>query len=164
VSLSDNKILKFVNQLKSSIADEKIPPRIEKAIRMYKKETNLLYIDKNNDSFKAVIKSQSHPDKLEYAVKLSSKGRFFCGTQNLRPCGGLRGKICKHIILALVAVIKSDQGTSDEMIKWVERTNLYVPHFNKDEATAIFLKYSNALTGMIEWRPVEVLPEDFFAF
>jgi hypothetical protein len=128
VSLSDNKILKFVNQLKSSIADEKIPPRIEKAIRMYKKETNLLYIDKNNDSFK------------------------------------LRGKICKHIILALVAVIKSDQGTSDEMIKWVERTKLYVPHFNKDEATAIFLKYSNALTGVIEWRPVEVLPEDFFAF
>ncbi|MFX0077431.1 MAG: hypothetical protein ACFE96_18465 [Candidatus Hermodarchaeota archaeon] len=164
MSLDDNIILKFLNKLKSSIEDEKIPPRIEKAISMYKKEINLLYIDKTDDSFKAVVKSQSHPDQLEYAVKLSSKGRFFCGTQNLRPCGGLRGKICKHIILALIAVIKSNQGSVDEMINWVERTKLYRPFFNKDEATSIFLKYSNALEGVIEWRPVEVLPEDFFAF
>lgn len=164
MSLSDDRILKFVNQLNSSITDEKIPPRIDKAIKMYKKEVNLLYIDKNDEFLKAVVKSQSHPDKLEYAVKISSKGRFFCGTQNLRPCGGLRGKICKHIILALIAVIKSEQGTIDDMIKWVEKTKAYTPFFDKHEATGIFLRYQNALEGVIEWRPVEILPEDFFAF
>jgi hypothetical protein len=164
MSITDNSILKFVKQLNSSIKDDTIPPRIDKAINMYKKEINLLYIDKNAESFKAVIKSQTHPESLEYAVKLSSKGNFFCGTQNLHPCGGLRGKICKHIILALIAVIKTNQGTIDEMIKWVDKTKLNKPYFDKNEATRIFLKYQNALEGVIEWRPVEILPEDFFAF
>lgn len=163
MSLSDN-ILRFVNSLKSSIKDEKIPPRIEKAIRMYKKEINLLYIDKNDVFLEGVIKSQSHPDKLEYAIKIYSDGRFFCGTQNLYPCGGLRGKICKHIILGLFAVIKSDQGSIEEMIKWVNNTNKYKPFLDKNEATKIFLKYQNALEGLVEWRPVEILPEDFIAF
>jgi len=164
MSLTDNSILKFVREINSSIQDEKIPPRIDKAIKMYKKEVNLLYIDKNDEFFKAVIKSQTHPEKLEYAVKLSSNGTFFCGTQNLFPCGGLRGKICKHIILALIAVIKSNQGTIDEMIKWVNKTKVNKPYFDKNEATGIFLKYQHALEGVIEWRPVELLPEDFIAF
>jgi len=164
VRLADNQIYTFVNKLYSSITDEKIPPRIDKAIKMYKKEVNLLYIDKTDDFLKAVIKSQTNPDKLEYAVKLSSTGRFFCGTQNLRPCGGLRGKICKHIILALIAAIKSNQGSIDELIRWVEKTKTYTPYLDKPEATAIFMKYQHAKEGIIDWRPVEILPEDFFAF
>jgi hypothetical protein len=163
LSVSDN-ILKFVRKINSSISDEKIPPRIEKAIKMYKKEVNLLYIDKNNESLKAVIKSQTNPNNLEYAVKISSQGRFFCGTQNLRPCGGLRGKICKHIILALIAAIKSNQGSIDELIEWVEKSKTYEPFLDKPEATGIFMKYQHAIEGVIEWRPVEILPEDFFAF
>jgi hypothetical protein len=50
------------------------------------------------------------------------------------------------------------------MIKWVDKTKLNKPYFDKNEATGIFLKYQNALEGVIEWRPVEILPEDFFAF
>ena len=131
----DNQILTFVNKLKSSIKDDKIPPRIEKAIKMYRKEVNLLYIDKSDEFLKAVVKSQTHPEKLEYAVKLSDKGRFFCGTQNLFPCGGLRGKICKHIILALIAAIKSNQGNIDELIKWVDKSKTYKPFLDKAQAT-----------------------------
>jgi hypothetical protein len=164
MSITDDKILKFVTKLKNSIRDESIPPRISKAIKMFKKESNLLYIDKTDDSLKAVIKSQTHPDKLEYAISLNSNGNFFCGTQNLFPCGGLRGKICKHIILALIATIKSNQGSVDEMIRWVDNTKSIKPKFMKPQATAIFVKYQNAIDGIIEWRPVEILPEDFMAF
>lgn len=163
MSVSDN-ILKFVRKINSSISDEKIPPRIDKAIKMYKKEVNLLYIEKDNNGLKAVIKSQTHPENLEYAVNLTSNGDFFCGTQNLFPCGGLRGKICKHIILASFAAIKSNQGTVDELIQWIDKTKTKKPYFDKDYATRIFLKYQNALDGKIEWRPVEILPEDFIAF
>lgn len=163
MSISNN-ILRFVTKLDSSIADDKIPPRIDKAISMFKKEVNLLYIEKDNESLKAVIKSQTHPDKLDYAINLTNKGEFFCGTQNLFPCGGLRGKICKHIILALFAAIKSNQGTPDELISWVDKTKTRKPIFDKPQATRIFLRYQNALDGKIEWRPVEMLPEDFVAF
>lgn len=163
MSVSNDKIFNFVEKLRFSIKDEKIPPRIFKAIKMYKKESSLLYIDKTNESLKAVIKSQTNPDTLEYAVYLHSSGSFFCGTQNLHPCGGLRGKICKHIILALIAAIKSEQGTINELINWVDKTRNMRPNFIKSNATAIFLKYQNAIQGIIEWRPVEILPEDFIA-
>ena len=144
MSISEN-ISQFVKKLNASIADDKIPPRIDKAIRMYKKEVNLLYIEKDNEGLKAVVKSQTHPEKLEYAVNLTAKGNFFCGTQNLYPCGGLRGKICKHIILALFAAIKSNQASGEELISWVEKTNNRKPYFDKPQATRIFLKYQNAL-------------------
>ena len=88
----DDQIYKFVNRLSSSIRDETIPPRISKAIRMFKKESNLLYVDKGTESLTAVVKSQTHPDKLEYAISLNKDGSFFCGTQNLHPCGGLESK------------------------------------------------------------------------
>lgn len=163
MSISD-QILKFVNKLESSIRDEKIPPRINKAIKMFRKESNLLYIDKTDDSLRAIVKSQTHPDKLEYAILLNKDGSFFCGTQNLFPCGGLRGKICKHIILALIATLKSKQATVDELIEWVNNTRNIKPKLIKPQATAIFLKYQNAIDGKIEWRPVEILPEDFMGF
>ncbi len=164
MSLVDNKVLQFVDKIRFTIRDETIPPRITKAIRMFKKESNLLYIDKDGESLRAIVKSQTHPDKLEYAILLNSDGSFFCGTQNLYPCGGLRGKICKHIILALIATIKSNQGTANELIKWVDNTKGIRPKLIKPQATAIFVRYQNALEGKIEWRPVEILPEDFMAF
>ncbi|MFX0020472.1 MAG: hypothetical protein ACFFBT_02840 [Promethearchaeota archaeon] len=164
MSLVDNKILQFVDKIKFTIRDETIPPRITKAIRMFKKESNLLYIDKDSESLRAIVKSQTHPDKLEYAILLNNDGSFFCGTQNLYPCGGLRGKICKHIILALIATVKSNQGTVNELIKWVDNTKGIKPKLNKPQATAIFVRYENALEGKIEWRPIEILPEDFMAF
>ena len=160
----DDKILRFINTLNKNINDERIPPRINKAISMFRREKNLLYIDKDDDSLKAIIKSQTKPNQLEYAISLKSNGDFFCGTQNLFPCGGLRGKVCKHIILALIAVIKSGVGTQNEMIKWVDNTLSHRPKFIKSEATEIFIKYKYALEGKIEWRPIEVLPEDFMAF
>ncbi|MFX1316230.1 MAG: hypothetical protein ACFE9T_10225 [Promethearchaeota archaeon] len=160
----DDKILQFINTLNKNVNDERIPPRINKAISMFRREKNLLYVDKDDDSLKAVIKSQTKPNQLEYAISLKSNGDFFCGTQNLYPCGGLRGKVCKHIILALIAVIKSGVGTQNEMIKWVGNTLSHKPKFIKPEATEIFIKYKYALEGKIEWRPIEVLPEDFMAF
>lgn len=159
----DVEIKKFVDKLNKTIRDPKVPPRISKAISMFKKQKNLLYLDKDGVELKAVIKSQTN-DTLDYAISIKNDGKFFCGTQNLRPCGGLRGKICKHIILGLIAAVKSGEANIDGMIDWVQNTKNFKPFLEKDEATEIFVKYKCALDGEIEWRPVELLPEDFIAF
>ena len=79
----DDKIYKFIDRLeKAEFRDRTLAPKIWKALKMFKKEKNLLYIDKTGDSLKAVVKSQSHPEKLEYALTLKAYGTFFCGTQN----------------------------------------------------------------------------------
>lgn len=162
----DSKIKLFLNNLYDAIYQSNLAPKIQKAIRMFRKEKNLLYIDKTEDFLKAVIKSQTHPEKLEYACSIKPDGTFFCGTQNLYTCGGLRGSICKHIILALIGTIKQGLAQRSELINWVQNSLIHRPTFkdHKAEAAAIFLKYKNALDGKIEWRPVEIYPEDFSAF
>lgn len=159
----DTNLLNFIKSLEHSL-NSMVYGKVDKAISMFKRERNLLYITRESDAISAVIKSQSHPYELEYAIKLNSDGSFFCGTQNLRPCGGLRGQICKHIILALIAVIKSKEATPNELIEWVKKSEQKRPEFIKQSATEIFLKYKMALEGKIEWRPVEIMPEDFMAF
>lgn len=160
----DDNISSFLGKLLKEIHKSNLPPKIQKAIRMFKKEKNLLYVDKTDEVLRSVIKSQTNPEKLEYSCSVYHDGRFFCGTQNLRPCGGLRGSICKHIILTLIASIKQNIISERELIDWIKKTIDNTPVLLKPEATAIFLKYKNALEGKIEWRPVEVYPEDFIAF
>jgi hypothetical protein len=165
----DGSIDKFVNALGKAMGAD-ITGRIANAIKMFRKERNLLYVFRDSDGISAVIKSQTHPEELEYAVTINKDGSFFCGTQNLHPCGGLRGAICKHIILALLAIIKSQAATSKELIEWVKKTKDQKPVFLKPQANKIFANYRLALKGelvtneKIEWRPVEMVPEDFMAF
>ncbi|NHI94511.1 MAG: hypothetical protein EAX96_18615 [Candidatus Lokiarchaeota archaeon] len=162
----DIDILNFVMNLKNSIPDSALPitHKIDKGISMFKRERNLLYIDKTDEGLKAAIKSQSHPENLEYAISLKLDGSFFYGTQNLHPCGGLKGRICKHMILALIATIKQGLSNQKDLIQWVKNSVNFKPKLEKIEATAIFLRNKNALEGKIEWRPVEIFPEDFMAF
>lgn len=162
---TDDSILTLVKEITQSNADPALVTKITKAITMFKKERNLLYIDGDPvaGTMKAVIKSQTHPDELEYAVFLNKAGRFFCTTQNLRPCGGLRGQICKHIVLGMIAIAKSGTMDSRDLSGWVRQTINNRPALDKDEATQIFLKYKDALDGKLDWRPVEILPEDLMA-
>ena len=138
----------FVDDVLRTFRDFYIGPKVSKAIAMFRKERNLLYIDKMDNSFKAVIKSQ--PDVYEYACTLKSDGSYFCSSQNLYRCGGLRGGVCKHIILSLIATIKQGNATSNELITWLKNSLNKTAVLNKAEATEIFLKYKNALEGKIE--------------
>jgi hypothetical protein len=161
----DEGVKNFLTFLLGAFQNTEIESKVEKAIKMFRKERNLLFIDKTDETLKAVIKSQTHPEELEYACTIGQDGTYFCCTQNLHRCGGLRGGICKHILLSLIASIKQGSGMDKELLEWV-RNSMRQPAavLDKKEATVIFLKYKNALDGKIEWRPVEVYPEDFMAF
>jgi len=159
----ESDLKEFTHKIITTFHDSYIGPKVQKAISMFKKQRNLLYIDKTNNGFKAVIKSQSQPKKYEYACTLRRDGSYFCSSQNLYRCGGLRGGICKHIILSLIATFKQGNASSQELVDWVRKSLSYKAKLDKSEATAIFLKYKNALEGKIEWRPVEIFPEDLMA-
>ena len=165
----DERLGNFRRDLMNAIQHSNLAPKIHKAIDMLRREKNLLYIEKTEENLKAVVKSQTNPNKLDYACSIKSDGSFFCGTQNLYPCGGLRGTICKHIILTLIATVKQGYMANDELIEWVKKTINNRPKLNKPEASSIFMHYKDATNGsldsikQIEWRPVEILPEDFMA-
>lgn len=80
--------------------------RLEKALSMLKAEHFQLFSDVMDTSLVGVIKSQNDPS-LIYACHLNEHGEFSCCTQNLFPCGGLRGRLCKHLMVLIVGLAQN---------------------------------------------------------
>lgn len=137
--------------------------RLKKALSMLKAESFQLFSEQDTSGVIGVVKSQTDPD-LIYACKLGSEGTFCCCTQNLNPCGGLRGALCKHILVLVIGLTKAGQLDSTEAAKHVMASKSEVPKLDKGRMTGVFLKYKGAETGEVDWRPTETIPEDYYAF
>lgn len=137
--------------------------RLKKATQMLKKETFQLFVAVSDKSMVGIVKSQTDPD-LTYSCKLTADGHSSCGTQNLNACGGLRGSLCKHLLVLLIGTTKADMLEPESAIKWVIASKTRKPAIDKDTITDTFLKYKGAEAGDIDWRPIETIPEDYYAF
>ncbi|MBP3957034.1 pentapeptide repeat-containing protein [Gemmata sp. G18] len=137
------------------------PARVQKATSMLKAERYQLYADLTDTHLVGVVKSQSDKD-LAYSCRLASDGQFYCGTQNLRACGGLHGALCKHLLVLVIGLAKSgtlDPATADN---WVSASKDHKPVIDRDAVSETFLKFKGAEAGDIDWRPTETVPEDFY--
>jgi hypothetical protein len=138
------------------------PGRLQNAISMLRAERFQLFAEVEDGSVIGIVRSQSVGQRV-YACRLTSTGQYECGTQNLRPCGGLQGKVCKHLlvlILGLTRVAKLDPGKAHLWLNLAQRQG---PTFNKGTMTATFLKYQGIEVGEVDWRPTETIPEDYYA-
>jgi hypothetical protein len=136
--------------------------RLANALAMLRAERFQLFADVKDDAIVGVVRSQTSKDRV-YSCRLSSTGEFSCGTQNLRACGGLQGRICKHLLVLLVGLAKAGQLDPATAEKWVKATCRRGPVFNKDALSETFLRYKGAEAGEIDWRPTETIPEDYYA-
>jgi uncharacterized protein YjbI with pentapeptide repeats len=143
----------------SSVADA---GRIKNAVSMLKAEKFQLFAETADDKVIGVVRSQSSKDRV-YACRLTSAGQFECGTQNLRPCGGLQGKVCKHLLVLILGLTKGGAFDSGSAFQWLQLTQRQGPTFDKEVMTATFLRYKGVETGTVDWRPTETVPEDYYA-
>jgi len=137
--------------------------RLTKALSMLKKDRFQLFVEVTDEQLAGVVKSQTDPD-LVYSCILGHDGRFSCCTQNLNVCGGLRGALCKHLLVLIVGVAQAGEASPDTLDDWVQRSTLHQPALQKDAQSAILLRYKGAEAGEIDWRPTETVPEDFYAY
>lgn len=137
--------------------------RLAKSLKMLKADHFELFSEVDADSFVGVVKSQSDAD-LVYSCRLTSGGDFACCTQNLNPCGGLRGALCKHLLVLIVGLTKGDQIDPQKAATWADASNACKPELDKDLMSEVLLKYKGAEAGEVDWRPVETIPEDYYAF
>ncbi len=137
--------------------------RLDNAIKMLKKGCFQLYAECTDDRLRGIVKSQTDPN-LIYACSLTSSGFFYCCTQNLKLCGGLNGAVCKHILVLLVGLAKSETITRERGAHWCIFSNWHQPVLSSDSAANQFLRYKSAAAGEIDWRPLETIPEDYYAF
>lgn len=137
--------------------------RLKKSLSMLKKERFELFSEVKDDSVLGIVKSQTDPD-LFYSCRLTSDGQYYCCTQNLKPCGGLRGAICKHILVLIIGLAKAVQLDPVKADQWAQASTKQQPKLDKDIASQAFLRYKGAEAGEVDWRPTETTPEDFYAF
>jgi len=137
--------------------------RLKKALKMLKADRFQLFAQVAGDSVTGVVKSQTD-SKLVYACRLDAEGTFACCTQNLNTCGGLRGALCKHLLVLIVGLTKEAELDPTTVNTWVAASGLQSPELDKDLMSEVFLKYKGAEAGEIDWRPTETVPEDYYAF
>lgn len=148
----------FVEGLKENIDHE----RIKKAIKMLKSERFQLYADMNETSLVGIVRSQTSTE-LVYSCRLTKDGQYSCCTQNLNICGGLRGSLCKHLLVLIIGLSK-EQLDMNTLTHWVMAScTQRKPCLNKDIASETFLKFKGATAGELDWRPTETLPEDYYS-
>jgi hypothetical protein len=136
--------------------------RLEKALSMLKADRFKLFAEVADDHVVGVVKSQTDPT-LVYSCRLAADGAFACCTQNLNVCGGLRGALCKHLLVLLIGLTQGGELDAATIDQWIAASQKKKPVLDKDVMSATFLRYKGAEAGEIDWRPTETIPEDYYA-
>jgi uncharacterized protein YjbI with pentapeptide repeats len=148
----------FLTALELRIEKEKI----KKATSMLKKAGFQLYSDVTDAFMSGVVKSQTDPG-LVYACRINHDGSYACCTQNLNICGGLRGSICKHLLVLIIGLVKAEKLDPTVIDGWVAKSMHEKAALDKEQMGEVFIKYKGAEAGEVDWRPTETLPEDYYA-
>ncbi|MBS0202291.1 MAG: pentapeptide repeat-containing protein [Planctomycetes bacterium] len=151
-------LTQFMSIMEASVDRE----RMKKALSMLKAERFQLFAEATSDHLAGIVKSQNDPD-LVYSCRLNKDGEFACCTQNLNPCGGLRGALCKHLLVLIIGITQAEEADPSMLNAWIASSRFKKPVLNKDQMSETLLRYKGAEAGEIDWRPTETIPEDFFA-
>ena len=114
--------------------------RMDKVRAMLRADRFQLFSEVSDDKVTGVVKSQTD-HSLFYACSLDKGGRYMCCTQNLYPCGGLRGKPCKHLLVMLVGLAQGQQLDPGVALQWARATKGKAPALDKDAVSATFIRY-----------------------
>jgi uncharacterized protein YjbI with pentapeptide repeats len=120
--------------------------RLKKALSMLKAQRFKLYAQVTDDCLVGVVKSQTDPD-LVYSCKLAADGSYACCTQNLRPCGGLHGSLCKHLLVLIVGLAKAGQLDPTLADRWALASRQEKPALDKDVMSETLIRYKGAEAG-----------------
>jgi hypothetical protein len=137
--------------------------KLQRALDMLKEERFQLFAESNDQHLVGIVRSQKKPD-LVYSCHLTSRGRYGCCTPDLAECWGMRGQLCKHLLVLIVGLTKSGQIDPGRMAEWIAATARKRPSLHEELLSDTLLKYKGAEAGEIDWRPTETIPEDYFTY
>ncbi len=136
--------------------------RMDKTSKMLKADRFQLFADVSPTNLIGVVKSQTDYE-LFYSCRLAADGSFACCTQNLNVCGGLRGALCKHLLVLIIGLVQAGQLDPATADAWASASRKKKPVLEKDAMSQAFIRYKGAQAGEVDWRPTETMPEDYYA-
>jgi uncharacterized protein YjbI with pentapeptide repeats len=151
-----------LEQFMKRLGDLTDAAKLDKALKMLKADRFKLYAQVTDGFLVGVVKSQTDPD-LVYSCKLAADGVYGCCTQNLNVCGGLRGSLCKHLLVLIVGLANGGELDPNTIDNWVLLSQGQKPVLDRDAMSETFLRYKGAEAGEVDWRPTETIPEDYYA-
>ena len=112
--------------------------RLGRAIEMLKAERFQLYSEVEERCLYGVVASQTE-EGLVYSCRLEAGGKFGCCSHNLHPCLGMRGALCKHLMVLIVGLTRARKAEAALVLEWVkaedlERMESYVDYGDRDSA------------------------------
>jgi hypothetical protein len=137
--------------------------RIRAALDMLKQEGFQLYHEMGDSALAGIVRSASDPD-LTYACRIGADGSLSCATHNMYVCGGLRGEACKHLLLLVIGLVQARAVDPQRVDGWLAAAVGKKPEFDKERLADVFLRFSSAQAGELDWRPTATIPEDFHAW
>ncbi len=142
-----------------SLTDAK---KVDRAIRMLKKQALQLYSQATADAVGGIVKSQTVED-ASYACWIREDGQYSCFDATLAQCMGLSGDLCKHLVVLLLGL--AVQGVLDprRAYAWALAASKKWPAEDQARSAELILRYRGAQAGEIDWRPTETVPEDYYA-
>jgi hypothetical protein len=141
--------------------------KLEKALAMLRAERFQLFAEIHPAHLVGVVRSQSSARRF-YACRLAEDGRYACCTQNLITCVVSRDSPCKHLLVLVLGLANAGEIDPSTALAWLKAARVQGrspegSRPDKDEMTAIFLRYKGVQAGEVDWRPTETIPEDFYA-
>ncbi|MBL8244156.1 MAG: hypothetical protein JNL89_08200 [Rhodanobacteraceae bacterium] len=143
--------------------------RIKRALDMLKRERMQLYADVGEQHVAGIVRSQTGFADY-YSTRISADGRFSCCDSGLGWCMGMGGGVCKHLLVLLMGLVQSQQMPPATARAWLAAAAQ--PKSRKatggdsmrDLLSDTILRYKSATAGELDWRPMETVPEDYYAF
>jgi len=149
----------FITQLHGTVDQGKLG----RALKMLKGEAFKLYARKNDDHVIGVVRSQTGSSTV-YASWLNYEGKYGCATLGLDECMGLKGTVCKHLLVLIVGLTGAGEMDAATAYAWLKSAQGKRQKNNEELVTSTFIEYKGAQVGEIDWRPTETIPEDYYAF
>jgi hypothetical protein len=137
--------------------------KLTRALDMLKEERFQLYTKIETHQLVGIVGSQKKED-LIYSCHLSARGRYGCCTPDLVPCWGMRGELCKHLLVLIIGLTKGGAVEAATMKEWVGAVGSKGPYLHEELVSDTLLMHKGAEAGEIDWRPTETIPEDYFAY
>lgn len=142
------------------------PKRMARTMDMLKAGRNQLFAEVEPDHVRGVVRSQSEDD-LVYSCVLTDEGQYACCTPNLVACMGLRGEPCKHLLVLILGLARAgrlDPALVDPWLVAAKGKNHRWNQTLRDHVSDTLLRYKGVEAGEVDWRPIETIPEDFYAY
>jgi uncharacterized protein YjbI with pentapeptide repeats len=138
---------------------------ISNALKMLKKNRYRLFAVVESTSFRGVIKSQKDPNTV-YGCSLAESGEWICGTEDLMLCDSAKtNEVCKHILVLAIGLAHARNMDLAVIARWLFAGKKPNKRGDGSALAEVFLYYkASTANDLIDWRPTETIPEDYYAF